>query len=223
MVGHDVRKVNEAGDRGGRARTAEPPAMSDARATWTVDGHRLTPLPDGPDRMNELLALIGGAQTSLRILYYIFEGDAAGTRVRDALVAAGARGVSVSLLVDGFGSGDAPPDFFEPLKASAGDICRYEPRWGRRYLLRNHQKMAIADGTRAIVGGFNIADDYFAASDAGGWRDLGLLVEGSAVARRSIAFPWRRRRAVRADRLRSPASARPGTSRRPGSRRPPPS
>lgn len=168
-------KVNESAERGAHA-----------RATWTVDGHRLTPLPDGSGRMDALLALIDGARTSLRILYYIFEGDAAGTRVRDALVAAGARGVSVSLLVDGFGSGDAPPDFFEPLKASAGEICRYEPRWGRRYLLRNHQKMAIADGERAIVGGFNIADDYFV--DAGGWRDLGLLVEGPAVARLAAYF-----------------------------------
>ena len=156
--------------------------------TWTVDGHRMTLLPDGPDRLEALLALIAGARTSLRILYYIFEGDAAGTRVRDALVAAGARGVRVSLLVDGFGSGGAPADFFSPLEESDGKICRYEPRFGRRYLLRNHQKIALADDRAVIIGGFNVGDDYFGTAESGAWRDLGLLVEGPAAARLGVYF-----------------------------------
>lgn len=156
--------------------------------TWMVDGHGMTLLPDGPDRMEALIALIEGARTSLRILYYIFEGDAAGTRVRDALVAAGARGVCVSLLVDGFGSDGAPSDFFSPLEESDGTICRYEPRFGRRYLLRNHQKIALADEARIIIGGFNVADDYFGTAESGAWRDLGLLVEGPAAARMATYF-----------------------------------
>lgn len=166
---------------GGEAGTA--PTRS-----WTVDEHRLTLLPDGPGRLDALLSLIDGARTSLRILYYIFEGDAAGTRVRDALVAAGERGVTVSLLVDGFGSAGAPPDFFDPLTRSEGRICRYEPRWGRRYLLRNHQKIALADEARAIIGGFNVADDYFGTVEDGAWRDLGLLVEGAAAGRLARYF-----------------------------------
>ena len=56
------------------------------------------------------------------------------------------------------------------------------PRWGRRYLLRNHQKLALADGGKAIIGGFNISDDYFGTIEAGAWRDLGLQVEGDGVA-----------------------------------------
>lgn len=162
--------------------------MGECTKTWTIDGHRLTLMPDGPDRLEALIALIDGARVSLRILYYIFEGDASGTRVRDALIAAGRRGVSVSLLVDGFGSNDAPGDFFEPLKESRGKICRYEPRFGRRYLLRNHQKIALADDVRAIIGGFNVADDYFGTVETGGWRDLGLLVEGPATVRLAAYF-----------------------------------
>ena len=34
-----------------------------------------------------------------------------------------------------------------------------------------------------LIGGFNIEDDYFRTIDEGGWRDLGLLVEGPAAAR----------------------------------------
>ena len=147
-----------------------------------VAGNRLTLLADGPERLEALIALIDGARESLRILYYIWENDKAGRRVRDALLAAAERGVHVSLLVDGFGASGAPKDFFEPLIEAQARFCRFVPRWGRRYLLRNHQKLALADGHKAIVGGFNISDDYFGTIEDGAWRDLGLQVEGPSVA-----------------------------------------
>ena len=144
-----------------------------------VAGNRLTLLADGPERLEALIALIDGAEESLRILYYIWENDASGRRVRDALVAAAERGVKVSLLVDGFGA--VAGGFFTPLVDSKARFCRFVPRWGRRYLLRNHQKLALADGRKAIVGGFNISNDYFGTIEAGAWRDLGLQVEGPGV------------------------------------------
>lgn len=155
--------------------------MSDAEAQirpMEVAGNRLTLLPDGPERLEALIALIEGAAESLRVLYYIWEDDSAGRRVRDALVAAAARGVKVSLLVDGFGASSASKGFFQPLIDAQARFCRFVPRWGRRYLLRNHQKLALADGRKAIVGGFNISDDYFGTIAEGAWRDLGLEVDG---------------------------------------------
>ena len=147
----------------------------------TVDGNRLTLLPDGPERLDALIALIDEAQESLRFLYYIFLGDVSGARVRDALVAAAQRGVKVSLLVDGFGSDAAKADFFQPLIDANVDFCRFSARYGRRYLLRNHQKLALADGRRVLIGGFNVSDDYFGTVDSGAWRDLGLHVDGPSV------------------------------------------
>jgi cardiolipin synthase len=146
-----------------------------------VAGNRLTLLPDGPERLDALLDLIGGAKESLRFLYYMFMDDASGTRVRDALIAAAGRGVTVSLLVDGFGS-TANRDFFRPLEAAGIAFCRFSAKFGRRYLLRNHQKLALADGERVIIGGFNVSDDYFGTVEAGAWRDIGLRVEGHSVA-----------------------------------------
>jgi cardiolipin synthase len=128
-----------------------------------------------------LIALIEGARESLRFLYYMFLDDASGTRVRDALIAAAERGVTVSLLVDGFGS-TANLEFFRPLQESPASFCIFIPKWGRRYLLRNHQKLALADGCKVIIGGFNISDDYFGTNESGAWRDLGLQVEGEDVA-----------------------------------------
>jgi len=158
--------------------TKAPPAA-------TVDGNRLQALPGGAERKAALLALIDGAQRSLRLLYYIYADDGAGRDVRAALERAAARGVAVRLILDGFGS-SAPADFFDALKEKGGDVCRFEPHWGRRYLLRNHQKLALADERLALIGGFNIEDDYF--DDRAGWRDLGLSVDGPAAARVAAYF-----------------------------------
>lgn len=147
-----------------------------------VDDNRLTLLTEGPDRLTALLGLIDGAQRSLRLLYYIYRGDASGGQVRAALDRALDRGVSVALLVDGFGYA-APDHYFDDLIAKGLRFCRFHPAFGRRYLIRNHQKLALADDQRILIGGFNIEDSYFKTSEAGAWRDLGLLIEGPASAR----------------------------------------
>ena len=163
--------------------TCDPPAdVHRPVDSFEVDGNRLHILIEGDDRLAALIALIDGAAHDLRLLYYIFGADAVAARVRDALIAARARGVTVDLLVDGFGSQETPDAFFEPLRAAGGSVCRFLPRFGRRYLLRNHQKLALADGERVLIGGFNIDADYFATAADDGWRDLGLRVEGPAVA-----------------------------------------
>lgn len=171
-----------------RAAMEQPPPQP----TFTVDGNRLTLLDTGPRRLDALIALIEGARASLRILYYIFADDHAGTRVTDALIAAAGRGVRCALIVDGFGSDDTDTRFFDRLREAGVDTCRFSPRLGRRYLLRNHQKLALADagddGARIIVGGFNVEDDYFGTPADQAWRDLGLLVEGPAASRMADYF-----------------------------------
>ncbi len=152
-----------------------------------VDGNRLILLPDGPDRLEAILDLIGNAKASLKLLYYIFAGDWSGKKVRDALLAACERGIRVSVLIDDFGSSKNPDNFFATLREAGATICRFHPSWGRRYLIRNHQKMLLVDGetdhSRVLIGGFNIEDDYFRRSDEGGWRDIGLIVAGPAAGR----------------------------------------
>jgi cardiolipin synthase len=148
--------------------------------SFDVEGNRLTLLIEPLDRLTGLLTLIEGATESLRLLYYTFADDHTGGRVRNALVAACGRGVHVSLIIDGFGS-DPNDAFLQPLRDACVDICRFLPRYGRRFLLRNHQKLCIADGKRLVIGGFNIEDSYFDATN--GWRDLGLIVEGPAAGR----------------------------------------
>ena len=164
-----------------------PPSANDIM----VDDNRLTLLTEGPERLTALLGLIDGATTSLRLLYYIYRGDASGDCVRAALDRALDRGVTVALLVDGFGYA-APERYFTDLVAKGLRFCRFHPALGRRYLIRNHQKLALADaetdGRRVLIGGFNIEDSYFGTPLDGAWRDLGLMIEGEAAQRLAPYF-----------------------------------
>src|SRR5690606_33736185 len=105
-----------------------------------AQGHRLAFYPAGPDRLARLLELIEGARKTIRIAFYIFAPDNSGTRVRDALIAASKRGVRVSLIIDSFGA-STDDAFFAGLCDAGGRYRCFMPRWGARYLIRNHQKV----------------------------------------------------------------------------------
>jgi len=118
----------------------------------TIDGSHIALIPSGRDRLSAILDLIDGAKTSLNLLFYMFTPDEGGERIRDALVQAAGRGVAVKVLLDRFGCGTIKSEFLEPLKMAGGHYCVFHPSLGRRYLIRNHQKMAIADGEVALIG-----------------------------------------------------------------------
>ncbi|MES2157402.1 MAG: phosphatidylserine/phosphatidylglycerophosphate/cardiolipin synthase family protein [Pseudomonadota bacterium] len=147
----------------------------------TIGGNRLRLIADGGVLRDTLMTLIAGARDNLKLYYYIFAADGSGAMVRDALIAARARGVAVTLMVDGFGSADTPDAFFAPLVEAGAHFGRFGTRRSTRYLIRNHQKMAIADDKRMVIGGFNVEDGYFGIPADDCWFDLGLWIEGSQV------------------------------------------
>jgi cardiolipin synthase len=151
-------------------------------SSFAVSSHdqSLTFYPAGADRRAALMELVDRAAHTLEVCFYIFAEDAVSAALRDRLAAAARRGVAVTLIIDRFGA-EASDAFLQPLVAAGGCYLCFSPRWSQRYLIRNHQKMIIADGTRAMFGGFNIEDDYFTPPEAGGWTDLAVLIEGSAV------------------------------------------
>lgn len=166
---------------------------ADSATDWATDwreeqsfsveaqGQSLTFYPGGQERFGALLAMIGQARTRLSMFYYIYRDDAAGVRVLSALVEAARRGVRVTLLLDKFGL-EAAHSFFDPLRQEGALVETFHARWSHRYLIRNHQKLVIADGQAAMIGGFNIEDSYFAPADGEDWYDLAVTVRGSAVA-----------------------------------------
>jgi cardiolipin synthase len=167
----------------------EAAITSDAAIRAEVAGNLLEVIESGEARLRAILELIAGAQHSVKLLFYMFNPDDAGERVRDALVDAALRGVEVRLLIDGFGSA-AGPDFFTVLDESGGRHCVFNPTYGRSYLLRNHQKLAIADDRVAIIGGSNIDDTYMRDQGPRHWRDLWLRITGPEVHQASRYFDF---------------------------------
>jgi cardiolipin synthase len=73
-------------------------------ATDFVEGNRLTLLHGGGEFFPALIAAINGAATDIQLETYIFEDDASGRPVVEAIKRAVARGVVARVLVDGFGA-----------------------------------------------------------------------------------------------------------------------
>ncbi|CAN5235874.1 phospholipase D family protein [soil metagenome] len=143
------------------------------------------------------------AGRSLDLMYYYWMGDLTGGLLGNEILSAADRGVRVRLLLDDIntlGSDSTYAAFdrhsnievrlFNPAKARTSAARR-----GFETLLRGftatrrmHNKAWIADGQLAIVGGRNIGDAYFAASQMSNFRDLDLLIVGPAVSQTEAIF-----------------------------------
>ena len=140
-------------------------------------------LKNGQKGFEKLKGLIESAERTLRLYYYTFASDESGQQVLDMLVEALDRGVTVSLIVDDFGSFETDDAFFDPIREHGGHFCEFQPNVAQAYLLRNHQKIVIADEWRGMVGSFNIADEHLVNDGEDAWRDIGVYIEGPAIER----------------------------------------
>lgn len=153
-----------------------------------IAGHDLHVVHLPQDRLGAVLGLIARAKKSIQMFFYMFGDDATGREVRDALVTAANNGVDVQLIIDSFGSGNVSDRFFDALVEAGGCYHCFSTRKGLGYIIRNHQKILIADSAHALVGGFNITDDYFGRAGDNSWEDLGIIVSGAQAQKLSDYF-----------------------------------
>ena len=158
-------------------------------------GLRLMPL--GKFSIDTRLELSRRAVASLDLQYYHLEPDDTGRTLLRALRDAAERGVRVRLLLDDYYLGGhdelflglaAHPNvelrLFNPFVRlrEQGQTARFVfsfdwPRLNHRM----HNKMFIADGVAAVVGGRNIADEYFLRSSTDNFVDMDAFVVGKVV------------------------------------------
>ncbi len=148
----------------------------------------------GTDGLLLRLELIGKAQRSLDLQYYIFHGDESGRLITEALLAAAQRGVRIRILVDDGESRRGDEQLFA-LAASPRVAIRVFNPWryrghsavlrGAEFLLskrrldhRMHDKLFIADDSIALIGGRNIGDQYFQVDPDSQYADDDLAVTG---------------------------------------------
>ena len=80
-----------------------------------VEDNHIHLLCNGDEYFPRLEAAIDGAHVEIHLETYIFEYDAVGRRIAEALMRAVQRGVSVYLLLDGFGSQNLSQQFIRNL------------------------------------------------------------------------------------------------------------
>ena len=150
-----------------------------------LEGNRLTLLRNGAEYFPALENSIRNARHEIYLETYLYEDDATGQRVTDALCEAARRGVRVHVLVDGFGAKDMPQPLRARLLEAQVRFLVFRPnislRLRRHRLRRMHRKVAVTDGRVAFVGGINVIDDTNTPDHAPPRYDYAVLVEGPLV------------------------------------------
>jgi putative cardiolipin synthase len=165
-------------------------------------GFRLMPL--GAYSLDARIELIRRARQSLDVQYYLIGNDRSGRLFMRSLRDAALRGVRVRLLVDDLYTTGADPLFeglasfphvevrlFNPFccaRQSLGGRFAASLADVRRLNHRMHNKLLLADGAFAVMGGRNIADEYFARSSVANFVDMDVLLAGDVVHRLAGLF-----------------------------------
>jgi len=183
-----------------------------------VAGNRLTLLKNGAQYFPALVEAIDAARGEVFLESYLYADDETGELVTDALARAAARGVSVHLLLDGFGARDFSRRFRDRLDAAGAHLLVFRPEFARRRsrrarLRRMHRKLAALDGKVAFVGGINVIDDFESREWQAPRYDYAVRVEGplayevrNAAARLWLLVSWAAlRRRARPDSAVQPA------------------
>ncbi len=110
--------------------------------------------------VDRLVADVERAQTSVRLLVYLFADDPVGQRVIEALAQATERGVTTQVILDPVGSHRWLRGTLRRLRAAGVDVQVALPfRWlrgGTRRDMRNHRKLFMIDGRIGYAGSQNI-------------------------------------------------------------------
>lgn len=148
-----------------------------------VEHNHITLLHNGHAYFPKLEAAIETAQFEIYIETYIFEYDAIGIRIAEALKRAARRGVSVHLLLDGFGSQNLSQATIQDMLGTGMQVLIFRPEFifsmPHRYRLRRmHRKLVTIDAQIAFVGGINIIDDQHNPENLTPRFDYAVLIKG---------------------------------------------
>ena len=167
---------------------------------------RIAVLPNGDDSFAARIQALKKADTSVRIQALIFTGDESGLYIAEILKEKKAQGLDVRIIVDAMSNPGVQTQWmYFDLKQHGIEVEGYETfylQWLNEMPVtshdaadettdpnkRYHEKMWIIDGETdhgvAVVGGLNIANEYFRIDPQNPsryWRDQDVIVKGDVV------------------------------------------
>jgi len=160
----------------------------------------------GYDFFPALLHEIARARNHIHIDIYIFEDDALGMLISDALIAKARQGVEVRIIYDDVGCWNVSHQFFERMREEGIEAVPFLPvrfpSFTSKVNYRNHRKLIVIDGQTGFIGGMNFAMRYVNGkrreTRSGKkdtyrqWRDTMVQVSGGGVysLQRAFLIDW---------------------------------
>ncbi len=173
-------------------------AINRAAGGRPVPGNRVGLLIDGPDSYAAMLDAIAGASRWIHFENYIIRSDSAGRRFAEQLAARAREGLHVRVLYDAIGSLYTSRKLWRELRSSGVEVRAFHPLRPLDLVTnfsRNHRKLVVADGARAVIGGLCIGCEWTGELVQGTqpWRDTAVEINGPAAAVLDQAFAqtWR--------------------------------
>ena len=177
LVEGEVIRALEDSPATSLALTADSSSASGPDSVKLLDG--------GKQAYPRMLLAIARAQRSVHLEVYAFAPSGVGARFVDALADAARRGVTVQVLIDGWGSARGGRAVAAALHEAGCAVRIYNRllallvgRFGR-----NHRKVLLVDDEVAFLGGINIGDENVGDDVRLGWADLALEIRGPPCAR----------------------------------------
>lgn len=173
------------------------------------------PISQGMDALGARLYVLEKADNSVDLQYFLMKDDTAGRIMLLALIKAADRGVRIRFLLDDVFT--TAPDqnlllinqhpnievrLFNPISRRGFRALNFVGNF-RRANRRMHNKSFTADNAISIVGGRNIADEYFQLKETSVFADFDVLALGPVVSEISSSFDdfWNHKLAIPIEQL----------------------
>jgi cardiolipin synthase C len=151
-------------------------------------------LNDGVDAFVARASLIELAQKTIDVQYYIWHSDLIGKLLLNSMLNAADKGVRVRILLDDMPIDNATETFLYGLDQHKHiEVRLYNPFASRGFRLidflsnparinrRMHNKSFSVDSQFTVIGGRNIGEEYFSASEKSNFTDLDVIAIGPIV------------------------------------------
>jgi len=158
-----------------------------------LGGNRFRLLINGEATFKAIFEAIDAAKVCVAVQFYIIHDDGLGRELKERLLAARKRGVTVYVIYDSVGAKDLPWEYCEELRRAGAFVVPFVTNrdLGVRFQInfRNHRKVVVVDGIIGFTGGLNVGDEYLGKSwKFGPWRDTHVEVRGPMACAMSLSF-----------------------------------
>lgn len=167
-------------------------ALDRATSARPIPGNILRHIAISRDALTAMLEMIASAERTVHFENYIIHDDETGARFATAWSERARAGVRVRVLYDAFGSRGTRGAFWRELKSHGVDARPFRPLLTSgpiEAFSRDHRKLLVVDGERAMTGGLCIGDEWAGRGPGQPcWRDTMVVVCGPAVAALDASF-----------------------------------